>query len=153
MGLKAQIDQDLKQALLSGDKIKATTLRGLKSVILNEEIARGVRDSGLNEEGVITCLKKEAKKRQEAVALYEQAGSVERAQQEQAEKQIIEAYLPTALPEEEIVKLVDSAIAKQTELTPASMGIIIGEVKKTAGPAADGAVIARIVKEKLQARG
>ncbi len=152
MGLKAQIDQDLKQALLGGDKIKASTLRGIKSAILNEEIARGVREQGLDHDSIIVCLKKELKKRQEAVVLYEKAGSTERAQQEQAEQQIIESYLPAALSEEELTRLVDDAISRQGQVTPASMGAIIGSVKKAAGPAADGSVIAQIVKKKLQVK-
>ncbi len=150
MGLKSQIDHDLKQALLGGDKLKANTLRGLKSAILNEEIARGVREPGLDEDSIILCLKKEVKKRQEAALLYEKAGSIDRAQQEQTEQRIIEEYLPAALSDDEITRLVNEAIARQETLTAASMGAIIGYVKKAAGPAADGAIIARIAKEKLQ---
>lgn len=150
MSLKAQIDNDLKQALLSGDKQKATTLRGLKSVILNEEIRLGERDNGLSDNAVIQCLQKESKKRQEAADLYIQAGSVERADQESAEKVIIDAYLPEQMSEEKIQQFVDAAIAKEADVSPALMGKIIGAVKAEAGPAADGAIIARIVKEKLQ---
>lgn len=150
MSLKAQINNDLKQALLSGDKQKATTLRGLKSVILNEEIRLGERESGLGEDAVIQCLQKESKKRQEAIDLYTQAGSADRAEQEGAEKMIIDAYLPEQMSEGQIEQLVDAALAKENEVSPALMGKIIGAVKAEAGVTADGAVIARIVKEKLQ---
>lgn len=153
MGLKQQIDNDLKQALLSGDKLKISTLRGLKSTILNEEIARNVRDSGLSEDAIIQCLKKEAKKRAEAAELYEKAGSKERADQESTEKELIEAYLPAAMGEDEVARLVDEAIAKESEITPASMGKIIGQVKVASAGSADGSLIARIVKDKLQNKG
>lgn len=150
MSLKEQIDSDLKQALLSGDKLKATTLRGLKSVILNEEISRGERDTGLSDGAVVQCLQKEAKKRQEAIELYQKAGSAERVAQEKVEKAIIENYLPAALSKEQVEELVDVAIAAETTVTPASMGKIIGAVKTASAGGADGAIIARIVKEKLQ---
>lgn len=150
MSLKEQLERDLKQALLSGDKLKASTLRGLKSVILNEEIAQGVRDQGLTDENIIQCFNKEVKKRQEAIVLYEKAGSDDRANQEKAEQAIIEAYLPAPMNEDEIKVLVDKVISSQAEITSSTMGKVIGEVKLQSNGTADGAVIARIVKEKLQ---
>ena len=150
MGLKLQIDQDLKQALLSGHKEKANTLRILKSTILNEEIARGEREQGLSEEAIQQCLKKEAKKRQEAADLYSKVGSEDRAEQELSEKEMIEVYLPKAMSEEDVAKLVDSAISSIGEVSPSTMGQIIGAVKQSSGGTADGAVIARLVKEKLK---
>lgn len=68
--LKQRIDQDLKQALLGGDKVLATTLRGLKSVILYAEVAKGVREQGLDDEEILRLLAKEAKKRQESADLF-----------------------------------------------------------------------------------
>ncbi len=150
MGLKLQIDQDLKQALLSGQKEKAGTLRILKSSILNEEIATGARDQGLSEEAIQICLKKEAKKRQEAADLYTKVGSQDRADKELSEKAFIEVYLPKAMSEDEVSKLVDQAIASIGEVSPSTMGQIIGSVKKASAGSADGAVIARLVKEKLK---
>lgn len=71
MTISEQIDADLKQAMLAGDKTLVTTLRGLKSVILYEEVAKGLRDTGLDDDAVITLFSKEAKKRQESADLYE----------------------------------------------------------------------------------
>ena len=150
MGLKLQIDQDLKQALLSGQKEKANTLHIIKSAILNEEIARGERENGLSEDGILQCLKKEAKKRQEAADLYNKVGSTDRADKELSEKETIEVYLPAAMTEADISKLVDDAVAVVGEVGPSTMGQIIGAVKQASNGAADGAVIARLVKEKLK---
>jgi uncharacterized protein YqeY len=63
MDIKAQIDQDIKQAMLAGNKTLVTTLRGVKSAILYAEVAAGVRDKGLAEVEVMTVLGREAKKR------------------------------------------------------------------------------------------
>ena len=66
MSVKQQIDQDLKTAMLGGDKTLTMTLRGLKSSILNAEIEQGKRESGLSDDESINVLSKEAKKRQES---------------------------------------------------------------------------------------
>jgi len=147
--MQAQIEQDLKQALLSGDKTKAETLRGLKSALLNEAIAQNARDTGLSDDQIQKILAKESKKRQEAADLYKQGGSEERASAELAEKAIIDAYLPEQLGEDEIAKLVDEEIAKAGSPTMQDMGRIIGAVRGRAGGSADGALIAKLVKEKL----
>lgn len=148
--LEQQLEQDIKAALLSGDAVKTTTLRGLKATLLNVKVAEGKRDSGLTDDEVITVLAKEAKKRQESADLYVQGGSQAKADAELAEKAIIEAYLPAQLSEDEIVKLIDETIAATGAAGPQAMGQVIGQVKSKAGPTADGALIARLVKDKLQ---
>lgn len=147
--LKARIDQDLKTALLAGDKVLATTLRGLKSVILYAEVAKGVRDTGLGDEEITALLSKEAKKRQESADLYKQGGNEERAAAELAEKVVIEAYLPKQLSDEELQQVVDAAIAEVGADGPSAMGQVIGAVKQKTAGQADGGRIAQLVKERL----
>jgi uncharacterized protein YqeY len=149
MSVKQQIDSDIKTAMLAGDKVLVTTLRGLKSAILYVEVAEGARDEGLPEDKVISILQKEAKKRQESADLYEQGGNTEKQQAELTEKTVIEKYLPKQLSEEEIGAIVDDVIGATGANGMQAMGQVIGAVKAKAGAAADGSVIARIVKEKL----
>lgn len=148
--LEQKLEQDIKQALLSGDKTRATTLRGIKAVLLNVKVAQGKRDSGLGDEEVLQVLGKESKKRQESADLYEQGGSADRAEAELAEKAVIDAYLPAQLSEAEIAELAEDAIRQTGASGPQDMGKVIGQVKARAGAAADGAVIARIVKDRLK---
>lgn len=149
MNITDKIDQDLKAALLAGEKDKATVLRGVKSAILNEEIAKGVREKGLDEPELIALLKKEAKKRQESADLYQDAGETARANQELSEKEIINQYLPAEMSDDEVQKLVEDAIQEIGEVTPQTMGKIIGLVKQRSGGAADGAKVAALVKERM----
>ena len=139
----------LKQALLQRDSETATTLRGLKSVILNAEVAAGKRDTGLDNDEVVALLQKEAKKRQEAAAIYADAGDEARAAKELSEKDIIAQFLPEQLDETAVAQLVEGAIAELGASTMQDMGKVIGAVKAKAGATADGGLIARIVKEKL----
>lgn len=147
--LKQQIEQDLKAALLAGDKDKVTTLRGLKSVILYAEVAQGSREEGLADEQIVTLLAKEAKKRQESAALYKQGGAEERANAELAEKAIIESYLPKQLSDEELSGIVDNVISELGASGLQSMGSVIANVKEKTSGQADGGRIAALVKERL----
>ncbi len=149
MGVKQRIDTDLKTAMLAGDKTLVTTLRGLKAAILNVEVAENARDTGLSEDKIITVLQKEAKKRQESADLFAQGGNDEKAQAELAEKTVIEKYLPAQMSDEELSGLIDEVIAESGASGMQAMGQVIGAVKAKAGTAADGAVIARLVKERL----
>lgn len=148
MSIKQQIEKDLKSAMLAGDKILVTTLRGLKSAILYQEVAEGKREEGLPEDKVLSLLQKEAKRRQESADLYAQGGNSEKQQAELAEKKVIEQYLPAQLDESEVVRLVDEAISK-IGAEQKNMGQIIGHVRSASGGNADGALIARLVKERL----
>jgi len=147
--IKQQIDADIKTAMLAGEKQLVQTLRGLKSAILNAEVAKGSRETGLSDEEVTEVLTKEAKKRAESAEMYKQGGDEARHQAEMVEKAIIEKYLPAQLTDEELQAVVEAEVAKLDAPTPQHMGQIIGAVKaKTAGQA-DGARIAQLVKEKL----
>ena len=150
--LKARIDQDLKTALLAGDKVLATTLRGLKSAILYVEVAKGVREQGLSDDEIVAVLSKEAKKRQESADLYKQGGNEERAEAELAEKRAIEAYLPSQLSDDDLAKVIDETVAELGASDPSALGQVIGAVKQKTAGQADGARIAQLVKQRLEVK-
>lgn len=152
MALEQQIDQDLKSALLSGDKLKVETLRGLKSVVLYAKVAAGSRDLAMADEALQQLFAKEVKKRQESIDLYIRGGNQAMADKELAEKEIIEAYLPEQLSEDELKTFVETVVTELGASDMSAMGKVIAGVKDKAKGAADGAVIARLVKERL-ARG
>lgn len=148
--LKDRIQADLKASMLARDTLRTQTLQGLKAAILYEEVAKKIRETGLDEAGIEQIIAREVKKRDEAAGLFEQGGNQESADKERAEKVILSAYLPEQLSESDIQALVDEAI---TSINPAGvqdMGKVIGAVKARAGNAADGATVARLVKNSLQ---
>jgi uncharacterized protein YqeY len=149
--LELKIEQDLKTALLAGDKLTVSTLRSLKSALLYVKVAEGKREAGLGDEQTTSILSKEAKKRQESADLYVQGGSQERADTELREKAIIEKYLPSQLSEVEITKIVDEVVTSMGANGPSMLGQVIASVRQKTNGSADGATIARIVKEKLGA--
>lgn len=149
MALKSQIDNDLKAALLGGDRFRADVLRGLKAAILNEEVAKGAREDGLDDSSVEQLIAREVKKRLDSVNQYTEAGRPELAESEKAEADILNEYLPEQLSEEEIQKVVNEVIAELGVSGPQAMGQVIGAVKGKLGNAADGATVARLVKAAL----
>jgi uncharacterized protein YqeY len=151
MSLKDQLTADLKTAMLGGDKVLATTLRGLKSVILNAEIAKGSREQGLTDVEIIELFGKEAKKRQESAEMYIKGGSQEKADAELLEKRVIEGYLPQQMTDEELQAVVDRVTAELGGITQQLMGQAIGKVRAEVGAKADGGRIAAAVKGKIEA--
>lgn len=149
MALKAKLDNDIKAALLGGDRFVAAILRDFKAVILNEEVAQKKRDEGLSDEEIEKLFAKEVKKRHESAALYDQAERTELAETERAEAEVLAAYLPEQLSEDDIKVTVEAIIADLGVSGPAAMGQVIGAVKAKLGNAADGATIAKLVKNSL----
>jgi uncharacterized protein YqeY len=149
MTIKEQLDADIKQAMLDGDKALTTILRTLKSAALNAEVAAGIRDQGLSDEAFIELLTKEAKKRQESADMYVQGGSKERADAELAEKKIIEKYLPVQLSDTALQTVVSGVIDEMGVTGMQAMGQVIAEVKKRTAGQADGGRITAAVKASL----
>lgn len=151
MNIQEKLNADLKSAMLARDATTAETLRGLKSAILYEEVALKKRDTGLDEEEAIAVLKREAKKRNDAITLYRQGGNESSAQKEQVELDLIQGYLPEALSEEETVTLVEKVMREMGIDQPqrADTGKIIGATKGYAGASVDLALVAKIVKQKI----
>lgn len=144
--LKDTLNQDIKTALLGGDKQKAEVLKALKSAILYEEVALKVRDTGLPDDKILAVLARESKKRGESAEIYKNAGHTDRADVELAEKAIIDEYLPKQLTDEELTQVVGDVIASMDN---PQMGPVIGAVKAKVGTSADGGRIAAAVKSKL----
>ncbi len=148
--LKQQLQDDVKAAMLAGDALRVETLRGLKSVILYAEVAAKKREGdGISDDEIVALFAKESKKRAESAELYIQGGAQQKADKELAEKAIIDAYLPEQLSEAELAKLIDEIIAEQGAEGMQAMGKVIGAVKAKTGNSADGALVAKLVKERL----
>lgn len=149
MALKERINDEMKAALLGGDRFVGETLRNLKAAILNEEVATGKRDEGLSDEEIEKVIAKEIKKRTESARLYRENDRIDLAEPEEKEIQVLSVYLPEQMNETDLIALIDEKIAELGASGPQMMGQVIGAVKGAAGNAADGSLIARLVKEAL----
>jgi hypothetical protein len=146
VSLKETISNDIKTALLGGDRFRGEILKNFKAAILNEEVAKNKRDEGLGDEEIEQLLAREIKKRNESAELFKAAGRQELADNELQEREVLSTYMPAQLTDDEIKNVVIEVISG---LENPNMGQVIGAVKSKLGNSADGGTVARIVKESL----
>ncbi|MCC5925721.1 MAG: GatB/YqeY domain-containing protein [Bacteroidetes bacterium] len=146
-----QILSDLKEAMKSRDSDKATVLRSLKTNLQEKEISMrsGSGAVELKEDEVIQVLMKAAKQRKDSLDQFEKASREDLASVERYELEIIEAYLPKMMGEDEIRSLVQSTAIKVGASAPADMGKLMGALMPQVKGKADGALVNKIVKEHL----
>ena len=154
MALRQKINDDLKEAMKTGDDFKVGTLRMTIAVFHNKEIEK--RGKGLNpelsDEEIIEVLGKEAKKRKEAMEIYTKGGRNDLAEKESRESEIINKYLPERLSEAEIEKAVIKAIEKTGAKEIKDLGKAMAEVMKELKGRADAGAVSAIIKKKLEMR-
>ena len=149
MSVEKKLMDDYKTAMKSGDKVRLETIRGMRSQLKNFQIEK-MRE--LTEDEVLQVLNSAAKKRRDAIELYQQHGKADRADEELQELAIIEAYLPKQLDESAIAELVEKAIAETNADSIKDMGKIMGVIMPQVKGVADGKLVQQIVKDKLSAR-
>ena len=146
MTLKEQIEKDFIEAYKAKDELKASTLRMIKSAIKNKEIVSG---NELDESAVVDVVAKEIKQRRDSADEYKKGGRPELAEKEEEEINILKVYLPEQLSEEEITKIIESAIEKTGASSISDIGKVMSAVMSEVKGKSDGALVSKIVKDKL----
>lgn len=151
MSIKETLQSDLKTSMLARDSFTTDVLKGLKTAIQYEEVAKSKREEGLSDDEILAVFKKESKKRQDSIDMYLQGNNQSQADKETREKAIIDAYLPAQLYETQVNAIIDSTLGELglTEPTKQDMGKIMGAVKAKGGPSLDGAMLAKLVQERI----
>ncbi|MDG2287694.1 MAG: GatB/YqeY domain-containing protein [Candidatus Marinimicrobia bacterium] len=141
-----QIENDLKEALKSQDKAKLGVLRILIAKCRNKSIAMG---KPLEDSEVMKVLQTAAKQHKESIKLYNQGGRNDLVEQETVELNIVEAYLPSMMTEDEIRLIVVSVIEKTGAASMADFGKVMPQVMKEGAGKIDGGVAQNLLKELL----
>ena len=150
--MEKKIQSDIMNAMKSKDEITLKTLRGVKTAIMQYKTSstfKGDRDALLPDNEVIKIMQKLAKERKETAEVYKNAGRTELSEQELAEANIIEQYLPKAMSESEVEELVKASIAELGATSMKEMGLVIKDVNAKANGRTDGKTISTIVKRLL----
>ncbi len=148
MSLNDQLTEDLKQAMKAKDAVRLRTIRSLRAALKEKEIAeRRDGEAHLSEEQVLAVVQKQAKQRRDAIAQYEPAGRDDLAAKEQDELEIIEAYLPKQLGDEEIRRVVQEIVAATGASSMREMGKVMGAAMEQLRGRADGRRINEIARE------
>jgi uncharacterized protein YqeY len=149
MSLTARIDEDIKAAMKAKEADKLGALRMLKSSLKYAVIEKGAADeAALSDADVVSVVRKRIKQCQDAIEGFVRGGRAEQADKEKAEVALLEAYLPAALPADELASLVRAAIAETGATGKAQMGAVMKVVMAKASGRADGkAVNAEVLKQ------
>jgi len=146
MGIEDRLQEDLKSSMKSGHKITVETIRMLRSQIKNAAIAKG---EPLTEGDIVYALAKEVKRRKEALELYQKGGREDLSSAEARGIEIIESYMPKAMPPEEIENVISEVIAQTGAGGPKDMGKVMSGVMARLKGLADGNLVQTLVRKKL----
>lgn len=144
--LKEKLESDLKQSLKAKDLVAVSTLRMLLAALKNKEIEKR---GDLDDAEIVKVLAAEKKKHLDSIAQFETGGRADLVAKEKAEALVVERYLPAALPEAELRKLVGEAVSELSATTPKDFGAVMKLVMSRAGASADGSRVSALVKEFL----
>jgi uncharacterized protein YqeY len=148
MSLSVKVMTALKEAMKSKDQTALTALRAVKSAMLLAQTESGAKEE-LTEEQELKLLQKQVKQRKDSAAVYVDQGREDLAEPELAEAKVIEQFLPEAMSEEDIAKVVEDVIAKTGAEGMKDMGKVMGMASKELAGRADGKTISNIVKAIL----
>jgi uncharacterized protein YqeY len=143
MAVLEQVQDDVRTAMKARDRERASALRLIVDVLQ--------QDAKLGKGDEVAVLQRERKKRVEAAEAYEKAGRAEQASAERFEAELIEAYLPQQLSDEELEEIVATAIAETGASEQRQMGQVMSAVMPKVGGRADGKRVSAAVREKLGA--
>jgi uncharacterized protein YqeY len=146
---KQKLQNELKQSMLAKNALKTSVLRMLLSAINYYEIQKGGAGYQASEEDVLSVIQNQAKQRKDSIEQFKNAGRQELADKEQQELEILEAYLPAQMSEEEVRKLVNEAISQTKALTIGDIGKVMGVLMPKVKGKADGNLVSKFVKESL----
>lgn len=148
MDLQERLEQDFKAALRAGDKTRVATLRMLKAAIVNKTKEKGEE---IDDAAIIGLLATAAKQRKDSVEAFRKGGRDDLIDKEQQELEVIQEYLPRALSEEEIASRAEEVIAELGATSMKDMGRVMKVLMAEMKGGADGSLVNRIVKERLEA--
>ncbi len=149
MSIEKQIMEQMKAAMKSKDSVALESLRAIKAAIMLAKTDVGA-GAELSEEQQLKIIQKQVKQRKDSAALFIEQGRQDLADAEIAQLAVIEQFLPEALSEEEIEKVVVEVITETGASGMKDMGKVMGVVNKKLAGQADGKTISTIVKSKLQ---
>jgi uncharacterized protein YqeY len=144
--LKERLDDDLKEAQKKKDPIRVSVIRMLKTNIKNREVEK---IGELTEQELLQAVNSQIKTRLEAIEGFKKGNRGDLVAKEEAELEILKGYLPAQLSRDELVALIDKAVAESEAAGPKDMGKVMKLLMADVTGKADGKLVSELVKEKL----
>jgi uncharacterized protein YqeY len=149
MSLEQIVNEQMKEAMKSGDKVRLDTVRMLRAAIIEFNKSGAALPMSAEDEQKI--LMNAAKKRRDAIEMYRNAGRADLLEKEEAELAIIMSFLPKQLSEQEIEQEIQAIIGQTGANGPQDMGKVMGPAMKSLRGRAEGALVQTVVKRLLGA--
>ena len=146
MSLEERLVEEMKQAMKSGDKLRLSTIRMIRSGIKNKEIELRKK---LEDEEIVRVIQVMVRKGEESVEQFQTGGRTDLVEKEKGEIEILKSFLPQPLGQEEILKIIDQSIQETQASSSKDIGKVMKSVMPKIGGKADGKLINQLVKERL----
>jgi uncharacterized protein YqeY len=147
-----RLNEDLKDAMRNKDKVRLRTLRSLRSALKNKEIDQ--RQEGaetvLSDQDQLAVLRKQVNQREDSIKQYADAGRDDLVEQEQAELDVLDEYMPAALTDEEVEEILVEIIEEVGAESMADMGAVMGPAMDRLRGRVDGSRVQEMVQRLLQ---
>ena len=148
--MRERFTTEMKEAMKAGDKRKLGTVRLIQAALKDKDIeARGAGRGQSTEDEILALLQKMIKQRQESIAMYEQGGRPELAQQEREEAEVIASFLPKQMDDAETRAAIEAAIAESGAASIKDMGKVIGALRGKYAGRMDFGKASGLVKDML----
>jgi uncharacterized protein YqeY len=147
MSIKTQLNDSMKEAMKSGDEVRKRTVRMALAAVKQAEVDKRIE---LDDAAVMSLLQKEVKNRREALEEAKKANRTDLMEANEAEINVLQAFLPKAMPAEELRALVEAAIAETGAASPADMGKVMKTVMPKVAGRAPNDMVSATVRELLQ---
>jgi uncharacterized protein len=146
MSLEERLLEAMKDAMKSNARLRLSAIRMMRSAVKNKEIE--VRRT-LSDEDVIRVIQGMVRKGEESLEQFEKGGRADLVEKEKKEIEILKSFLPQALGQEEILKIIDECIQETQASSLKDLGKVMKSIMPKLGGKADGKLINQLVKEKL----
>ncbi len=147
MGLRENLLEDLKDAMRAKDKVRLETLRFFNAQIKKFEIDS--RPKEITEEDVISILKKQVKQRKDSIAQFKEAQRDDLVQNEQAQMDILETYLPEQMSDDQVKTVIESVLKETGATSMKDMGKVMKPILDKLAGKADNGLVSKLVRSML----
>jgi uncharacterized protein YqeY len=147
MNIKSQLNESMRDAMKSGDEVRKRTVRMALAAVKQVEVDKRIE---LDDAAVMALLQKEIKNRREALEEAKKANRADLVEANETEINVLQAFLPKAMPAEELRALVQAAIDETGAASPADMGKVMKTVMPKVAGRAPNDMVSATVRELLQ---
>jgi len=146
MDLEERLVEEMKQAMRSGDKLRLSTIRMIRTALKNKEIETRKK---LDEDEIFRVIQGRVRRGEESVEQFRAGGRMDLVEKETKEMEILKSYLPQSLSQEEILAVIDQSIQENQASSLKDLGKVMKSVMSKLGGKADGKLVNQWVKERL----